>query len=445
MQKEIQRGLAALAVASTLGGASTLALAAGFALIEQNASGLGNAYAGGAAIAEDASTVFFNPAGLSRISGSQVMVSGEAIGLSAKFQNRGSTSVLGTPLTGGDGGDAGGWAVVPNIYFATDIAPQWKFGIGVNTPFGLKTDYDAGWAGRYQALESKVQTININPSVAYQVNDRVSVGAGASAMYMKGNLSKAIDFGSILVGLGAAPLSASQNLDGSVKFDGSGWGYGYNLGALFQVTTDTRVGVAYRSKINEELSGGQASYSGVPGPLAPSPLFSTTGAKAKITLPESASLSAVSQIDSKWSVMGDVTWTKWSRFNELRLQFNNGAPDSVTTENWKDTYRVSAGVSYQYSDSWKLRGGIAYDKSPVEDQYRTARIPDNDRKWLAVGASYKVSGAGVIDFGYAHLFISDASINHTESSSTGVPIGGTLIGDYSGSVDILGVQYTHNF
>ena len=433
-----------LVVFLTVGGTSTLASAAGFALIEQNASGLGNAYAGGAAVAEDASTIFFNPAGMSMLSGNQLVVSGEAIGLSAKFQNQGSTSVLGTPLTGGNGGDAGGWAVVPNIYFATDIAPQWKFGIGINAPFGLKTEYDAGWAGRYQALESKVESININPSIAYKVNETVSVGAGVNAMYLKGDLSKAIDFGSILVGFGG-PLAASQNLDGAVKFDGSGWGYGYNLGALFQVTPDTRVGVAYRSKIKEELSGGQASYSGVPAALAASPLFTTTGAKADITLPESASLSAFSQIDSKWAIMGDVTWTKWSRFNELRLQFNNGAPDSVTTENWKDTYRVSVGVTYQYSDSWKLRGGVAYDKSPVEDQYRTARIPDHDRKWLALGAGYKVTKAGTIDFGYAHLFISDASVKHTESSSTGVPVGGTLNGTYSGSVDILGIQYTHSF
>ena len=439
MQQDFRKKLMALAIASALGSASGLASAAGFALIEQNASGLGNAYAGGAAIAEDASTIFFNPAGLSRISGKQLVVSGEAIGLSVKFQNQGSTAGGGAPVTGGNGGDAGGWAVVPNLYFATDIAPQWKFGVGVNAPFGLKTDYDAGWAGRYQALETKVETLNINPSVAYQVNDQVSVGGGVSAMYIKGNLSKAIDFG--LIGfVNGIPGSIPQNQDGAVKFDGSAWEYGYNFGALFQVTPDTRVGVAYRSKIKQELSGGRASFSGVPGPLAASPLFSTTGAKATITLPETASLSAFTQIDSKWAVMGDVTWTKWSRFNELRLQFDNGAPDNVTTENWKDTYRVSAGVSYQYSDSWKLRGGIAYDKSPVEDQYRTARIPDNDRKWVALGASYKVSGAGVVDFGYAHLFISDASINHAEP-----PFGGTLTGKFSGSVDILGIQYTHNF
>jgi long-chain fatty acid transport protein len=370
------------------------------------------------------------------------VVSGEAIGLSAKFQNQGSTSAVGTPLTGGNGGDAGGWAVVPNAYFATDIAPQWKFGLGINAPFGLKTDYDAGWAGRYQALETKVESVNINPSVAYQVNDKVSVGGGVSAMYMKGDLSKAIDFGSIQFALSSGAVGIPQNQDGGVQFDGSGWGYGWNLGALFQVTADTRVGVAFRSQVKEELSG-QATFSGVPSaplPLAASPQFSTTGAKTSITLPETASLSAFTQIDSKWSVMGDVTWTKWSSFNELRLKFGNGAPDSVTTENWKDSYRVSAGVSYQYSDRWKLRGGIAYDKSPVDDQFRTAAIPDNDRKWLAVGASYKVSGAGVIDFGYAHLFISDASINHAEP-----PAGGTLIGTYNGSVDILGVQYTHNF
>src|SRR5882672_3742547 len=216
MQQDFRKKLMALAIASALGGASGVASAAGFALIEQNASGLGNAYAGGAAVAEDASTIFFNPAGLSRISGKQLAVSGEAIGLSVKFQNQGSTAGGGAPVTGGNGGDAGGWAVVPNLYFATDIAPQWKFGVGINAPFGLKTDYDAGWVGRYQALETKVETLNINPSVAYQVNDQVSVGGGVSAMYIKGNLSKAIDFGSITAAGGGIP----QMQDGAVKFDG---------------------------------------------------------------------------------------------------------------------------------------------------------------------------------------------------------------------------------
>jgi len=416
------------------------AQASGFALNEMSAATLGNAHAGAGAAAEDLSTIYFNPAGLTRMSGYQIQVTGSAIRPSAKFTNAGSTSALGTPLRGGNGGDAGGWELVPALYYAMDLAPNLRFGIGVQTPFGLKTEYDAGWIGRYQALTSDMMTININPTLAYRVNDMLSLGAGVSFQYIDVELSQAIDFGSICVPLGC-PLALSQNLDGKATIKGNDWGYGFNLGAMFTPTQNSRIGIAYRSQIKHTLTG-DASYdkpAGLPAPIAASPRFTNNGASADVTLPESLSLSGHVDLDSKWALLGDVTWTRWSRFKELRVRFSNGAPDSVTTEDWRNTVRVAVGANYRYNDAWKLRAGIAYDPTPVKDAMRTPRVPDADRTWLAFGAQYKPSANDAWDFGYAHLFIKDASISKNEGA------GGTVRGNYESNVNILSVQYSRKF
>lgn len=433
--------------------ASTVALmlpapshAGGFALSEMSAASLGNAHAGAAAAAEDLSTIYFNPAGLTRLSGRQFMVSGSAIRPSANFENRGSFSAAG-PLSGGNGGDAGSWALVPALYYAMDISPDLRFGLGMQVPFGLTTEYDAGWVGRYQALKSDLITVDINPTLAYRLSDTVSVGGGVSAQYVNVELSRAIDFGSVCVGsAGLATCSAigflPQARDGSVTVKGNDWGYGFNLGALFTPDARMRFGIAYRSKVSHELSG-SANFTkpaGLPGPIAAAPTFTNTGARADIDLPDSLSVSGYVDLDPKWSVMADVTWTHWSRFKELRIRFDNGAADSVTPEEWRNTYRVAAAVNYRYNDMWKLRAGLAYDQSPVEGQFRTPRIPDNNRRWLTLGAQYKPSRQDSWDFGYAHLFVSDASLNKSEP-----PVGGTLVGNYSNDVNILSVQYNRAF
>lgn len=421
--------------------------AGGFALSEMSAASLGNAHAGGAAAAEDASTLYFNPAGMTRLQGRQFMAAISGIGLSADFRNAGSVTGTGAPLTGGNGGDAGSWSFVPALYHTMQLRPELTVGIGLQVPFGLTTDYNSDWVGRYQALKSELKTININPSIAYKLNDQLSLGAGISAQYVDVELSRAIDFGSICVGTLGAPACVPggfvpQARDGKVTVEGDDWGFGFNLGALFELNEYARFGIAYRSRIQHDL-GGDATYSlptGLPAPLAASPTFTNTGASADLDLPESLSLSAFMQLDRKWSAMADVTWTHWSRFKELRINFNNGAPTSVTPENFRNTYRVSLALNYRHSDTWKFRGGIAYDQSPVEDEFRTPRVPDENRIWLAFGAQYRPTRMGSLDIGFAHLFVKDSSINKAEP-----PVGGTLIGEYDSNVNILSVQYNHAF
>src|SRR5258706_1811511 len=190
MRKQYHSNLIALAVATTLGGASTLAAAAGFALIEQSASGMGNAFAGAAATAEDASTIFYNPAGMSQLSGSQFAVAGHAIDLSLKFSNNGTSRAAGGgaiplgPVSGDNGGQAGGTSFVPNLYVTHPINEQWTIGLGVNAPFGLKTEYDSTWGGRYQGIKSEITSYNINPAVSYKLTDTVALGAGVNYQHL---------------------------------------------------------------------------------------------------------------------------------------------------------------------------------------------------------------------------------------------------------------------
>lgn len=424
------------------------AMAAGYSLAEMSAASVGNAHAGGAAGAEDASTLFYNPAGLMKLPGNQFTIAVTGIKPEIKFENQGSTSALGTPVTGSNDGDAGSLVGVPAIFLAGDVNPNLKWGIGVHAPFGLKTHYEDGWVGRYQALKSELTTIDINPVLAFKVSDTVSLAGGLDFQRGSAELTRAIDFGTVcFAAVGPGTCSAlgvlPQQKDGAVKVKGNGWGYGFNLGALFDLSPSTRVGVTYRSKIKQDIDG-DATYTipGLPGPLAAlgaTPATTNSNAHASIDLPDSIDAGFYTELDPRWSIMGDAIWTHWSRFQELRIRFDNGAADNVTQEQWRDTVYVALAANYKYNDAWKFRLGVAYDPTPVKDEFRTARIPDNDRTWLSFGTRYNWSKASSLDFGYARLFVKDADIRETVTGAS------TLKGKYTSHADILSVQFNQSF
>jgi long-chain fatty acid transport protein len=421
----MNKTLLRMAVVTPLLSIPLAAQSAGFALIEQSGSGLGNAYAGAAAVAEDASTIYFNPAGMTYIEGTQVVGALHLIKPSAEFNNQGSVAGLGRPL-GSDGGDAGDLAFVPNFFYKRDLTDTVKFGLGVTAPFGLKTEYDKDWIGRFQAIKSELKTVNINPAIAFKVNDQLSLGFGINAMWIQAELTSAVNI-----------VAAERSL----KVKGDDWGFGYNLGAIFQATEDTRFGVAFRSKVDQKLEGDvKSSFTAFNA--SPTQTLNTN-VTAETTLPETLSLSVFSRLDSKWDLMGDVTWTRWSRFRELRIIRDNGTNSTVgvTPENWDNTMRYSIGVNYHYDDKLKLRAGLAYDEEAISTEFRTARIPGNDRKWLALGAAWQYSPNTKLDIGYAHLFISDTKISDDQRAAAR----GLVRGEYDGSVDILSFQLTHNF
>ena len=315
-------------------------------------------------------------------------------------------------------------------------------GLGVNSPFGLQTQYENSWVGRYQALNSKLQTININPSVSYKANDWLSVGAGINIQYADTTLSNAIDQGTICYGTPLRPNCGAlgltpQNKDGNVTIKGNDWGVGYNFGVIFQPLETTRIGIAYRSRINYTLKG-NASFSTIAPVFAST--FQNSAVTADFSAPDTISGSLVQKLNSQWDLLGDVTWTHWSLFKQLKVVNASGSVLNNQIENWQDTMRYSVGASYRYTEQLKLRVGSAYDQTPTTNTTRTARIPDNNRVWMSLGANYKLSSSNSFDAAYTHIFVDNAQINQGAGTATG-----QLQGSYTSSIDIISVQYTHNF
>ena len=446
-----RKKIMSLAVLAGLGAGSNQAFAAGFQLIEQNASGLGNAYAGQAAAAEDASTLFFNPAGMAYLPGKQGVVAGHIIIPSAKFSNTASTAAAGGFALGPNGGDAGDAAFVPNLYFTWTLDPKWSVGVGVNAPFGLKTDYDSNWVGRFHALKSEVKSYNVNPSIAFKANDNVSIGFGLNWQRVEAELTKAVNYTAVGAGAGIGVAPATE---GSNKITGNDNVWGFNLGAIFKAGPNTNIGLAYRSSMKYTLSG-SAAFFGRPAALqaalgapALAAQIGDSPITADIKLPASFSFAVKHQINSKWDVLADATRTQWSSIQALNIVRNTGFVLESVPFNWRNTWRVGLGFNYRPNQPWTVRFGVAYDQTPTSDTFRIPRIPDQDRTWLAIGAQYKVSQAGAIDFGYAHLFVKNPTLNMNGPPSLTPALlagRGALIGNYSSKVDILSVQYRHNF
>jgi len=455
-------------------GAAMLSLSAGhalgsnFALQEQNGSGVGNAFAGGAAVAEDASTIYFNPAGMSRLPGIQGVVSGDLICLSAKLSDNGSQPAAFQPL-GGTGGDAGSCAVVPSLYLAVPINKQWAFGLGVGAPFGLKTEYDSEWLGRFQAIKSKVDTININPAVSWKVTDMVTVGAGANWQRIKATLTNDVNYSGALATAAAAaaagglippgvipPLLAGvAGLESPAAVNGNDSAWGWNIGILVEPDKWTRIGASYRSRISYTIRG-QVNFNNPALPALTPPLDSigallATGvnqvlSNGDVTLalkvPDTGNISFFRTLNDKWDVMADIQYTGWSSIQNLTIVRSTGAILSVTPENFRDTWRGSIGTNYHYTNQWMFRAGLAYDQSPVRDAQRTPTLPDNDRTWLAIGAQYRVSPQLALDAGYTHIFVRNPSINQNQGSTAA---NGLISGSYKNDVNVVGLQATYTF
>lgn len=422
MNKPLQIAVAASTFVSALC-LSTTGFASGFALIDNSASGLGQAYAGAAAVAEDPSTVFFNPAGMMYLEGTQATAGMHIIKSDAEFNDKGSTDLtaFGVPQ-GSDGSNAGDTFYVPNFYYVRDFGEKYKIGLGVNAPFGLGTDYDDDWMGRYTSTSSEVKSINFNPAIAFRASEKLSIGLGMNIQYMEATLENNIYLGP------ATP-------DGESKLNGDSWELGFNGGFIYEILPTTRIGVHYRSEMSHTLEGDVK----ITLPVS----ITKIDAHADLKTPSTFSISLTHDINNRLTLLGDVTHTKWSNFEELRVTSDaSGAVLSLVEEEWDDSYRVSLGMKYQYNNQWILRTGIAHDETPIDDDYRTSRIPGDDRTWLSFGASYSPNSNLTIDVGYAHLWVEDAKID--EEYDIG-PFSGNLRGDFDSSVDILSAQATWKF
>ncbi|HKX06811.1 MAG TPA: OmpP1/FadL family transporter [Stellaceae bacterium] len=440
---------------------ASAAQASGFAIRENSAEALGTAFAGNASSADFLSTIFNNPAGMTHFSGDRAQLDASLIFPSSRFEG-GATetcphcsflpfpffSTPGTAAISGVGsGNAGQAAFVPAGYVMHSFSDDLKFGIAMTVPFGLSTIYPSDWVGRYFGVKSALETIDFNPNIAYRVNRWLSVGAGVSAQYMNADLTQAVDQNGIV---GAPPVPFGPFPDGRLRVHGDDWGFGFNGGVLVEPMPGTSIGLTYRSRVRHTVEG-SADFTGIAFPLSLNPLLQSSRARATIVTPDSADLSITQNITDQLHVAMDVQWTDWSVFKSLGVQRTSGVLaganlSPATPENFRNTWFVALGGTYNWDEHWTFRAGVAYDETPVRSQFITVRLPDADRFWLAFGAGYKFSPGFSVDLGVAHIFIRDSNLNSSVNSTLLQPKSiDKISGKYANQVDLVSLQTRFRF
>lgn len=432
-----------------------VAKASSFQILEQSPSRLGTAFAGTASAADDATTVFFNPAGMAKLDGSFFSGAGNLILVDSGFDNTGSTAATGTalerPLPGPeDRTEELGF--VPNLYYVRPLNERWTFGLGINGPFGLATSYDDDWQGRYQATDSELRVLNINPTFAYKVDDRLSLGVGFSYQSAEATLENEIDSFSACVGAGNTPVACAaahggpgnRESDSSAKIEADDDALVLDLSVHFQLTERTAIGAVWRQGADLSLDGdADFSQSGscAADPFCSGALDTLAGdVKADFQLPDTLTVSASHRVNDRWSLHGDIAWTDWSSVREIEIE-NTGSNQTISTLElqYEDTVRVAAGAVYSDGGPWTWRAGVAFDEAPQTDPaFSTPRIPDQDRTWLSFGFNYRFSAGKSIDFGYARLLVDESQVERQDQ-------GNTLVGEFDANVNILGVQGNWRF
>ncbi|WP_068809420.1 OmpP1/FadL family transporter [Thauera phenolivorans] len=404
------------------------AAAAGFQLLEQNASGIGNAYAGSAAVAENASTIYFNPAGMTQLQARELSVGLSLVRPSFKFTDQGSDAGV---LSGG-AQDAGDWAALPNAYLSWSLNEDVYLGIGLGAPFGLITEYNRDWVGSAHSIKFDIKTYNINPSIAWRVNEKVSLGFGLNWQRMEAEYVRR-------AGIYPAPIAGRPLSTSFATLDADDDSWGWNVGALFSVSEATKFGVSYRSTVKHKLEGSLS----VDGPVPAFNAAATSGAYADVELPDTFILSATHRLDPKWELLGDLSWTGWSSIDKVDINRSSGTLAQRLDTDFQDTWRVAVGANYQLNDAWKLKFGLAYDETPVKNaEKRLTSLPDNDRIWFSFGGQWKPTRASTLDLGAAYLYVDDTRINNGSAAD---PSKGLVKGEYDSSVVILGAQYSMSF
>lgn len=411
-----------------------LAVAGGFQLNEMGPKLLGTALAGTAAIADDATTGYFNVAGLTRIKYGSVVGTASGVLLNLDVTASKSTTLDGrVPVTGPNGtneASGGRYVWVPSGHVAQRISDDFVGYLGVTAPYGLETDYPGNGVTRYIATLSQVITINVNPGIAWSLHRWIpglSIGAGFDAQYARAHLNRNFLFG-------APP-------DVGTLIAGEDWAFGWNTGILYEFNQHARVGVAYRSQVVHDLSGFVELISNGTGQQ-----ISRGGAKAGATFPNFLAVSGywepLPDAMPELSLLADFVWTQWSRFQVLNINFTGVPLPSVQQPFlFRDTYRGSLGMQYKVTPEVTVRAGTGFDQSPVSDANRTLQLPDGNRVLLGMGFGYDFGNGLIFDFGWLHLFVQQGTINQTNST----PDHSNFQGTTSSSTDVVGGQITFNY
>ena len=396
------------------------AYASGFNLKEQSIAAMGNAFAGATAGAEDITYSYFNPAGLTRHKGTNF--AGGATWIAPRSKAKSADADI--PTIGHSDSDYNDNivhpAAAPNAYVSYQVNPDWTLGFSINSPFGMITTYDENWAGRFHGTKSDVKTLVFTPMAAYKATDKLSLGAGFQMQMIRAKLKNS--------------ALLAPGVEDRTKLEGDTFDIGYTLGALYEFTDSTRVGIGYRSEVKHKLKGkiDFASFNPLDQDI-----------NARLTTPANLTIGAYHDINDKWSVMAEFGRTYWSSFEELRIRGENGL-DSITEEEWKDTTFYAVGASYQYNEKLKLRAGLAFDKSAVGERYRTPRIPDADRIWYSGGLEYAYDDNLTLNLGYTYIRAEKSRVN-LDGTHLGDATRGTLKAKYENDIHMFGVGMSYHF
>lgn len=392
--------------------------AAGFSTDLHSASGIGNSYAGSVNGNHDISDSFTNPAVLQNVKTNEIFLSGSQLSLDIDSDN--SVATNGGPVSGVDNRDAGVDTFIPSFFVGSRVNDKSVFGISVTIPFGLATKYSDEWVGRYHAVESDIQTVNLNPAISYAVNDQFSVGFGLQAQYMKAVLSKYV---------------FTTGSDHYAKLKGDDWGYGYNLGAKYQLNDSASIGMAYRSHIDHKLKGnGEVKTLNIADDFS-----------AKLSTPETFVVGASYDLTDKLELLTDFQWVRWSRVKEIDVVSKTAAFDNDDLKiKFQNSRKYSLGVNYKLNDQYKVRTGLAYEQGAnSSDEYRSPRLPTGERIWTSLGFEYKINEAAKVDFGYLHQFHKTTS---SKIESPAAPAGAAnLESKYKTNVDVFAISFDWQF
>jgi long-chain fatty acid transport protein len=423
------------------------ASASGYGVREWSAAAMGASYAGASATGSDASFMAYNPAMLAGVGtyDSSASLTGLFPWSSATYTSA-TTSAL-TPtggLTTPDGIIKN--AYVPNLGARIRLSPNWAVGLAVYAPWGLSTDYEDGWAGRYYALKSELLTVDAVPTISYQFSDSFAVAAGLQIQYATGTLSNAVDTGTIGA-LFSVPGAVPGAQDSLAEFEADGWGVGFTLGVMGEIADGVTVGVSYRSAVTHTLDGTldfTLDSAGVGAALAGAAgILVDTDAETVFTTPDRISVGARVRLSEQWTALGEFDWTNWSRFQELRVVSDNPLqPDDVTIAQWEDSLFGSIGLEYQPNQQWTLRAGAGIDASPIPDETRNPRIPDADRTWISIGFTVQATQSISISASYAHLFLPDEPIALNQLQD-GNALRGNIVGEGKAGADFFGIQLSY--
>jgi len=425
--------------------------ASGFQLKENSVKAMGSAFAGSGVMTGDTSVVVNNPATMTQFEGTTAQLDVTVVDVNANFQG-GGFDATGRPLTGGNGGEAGGVTPVPTSSVVHKFGNGVAVGAMISAPFGLKTEYEDNWVGRYTAHTSDVQIVDLTLSAALDlVPDHLSVGVGLIYSHADVQLSKSVDFGTALFGnpaTRALPFARPQMRDGFADVQGQDSGFGWVFGVTLRPTEKLSIGYSHRSEIDYELSG-DVDWT-VPQDVAAvfgaSPttrvLFQDGRASAKLTTPATDTVAVNYQFNEQLSLALTYAETGWESVQEVRIDFANPDPDSVEAFNWDTTRFMSIGGEYALSDSLTLRAGYAYDETPTTFATRTPRLPDEDRKWYSIGATWQMSPALGVSLAYTRIMPDRPQIGIVTPAAQG---GQRLFGSYDSDVNLFGVSAQYAF